>query len=102
MTTESLDPRIAALRTSHDRLVSIAGPLTPGQLRGRGYPSEWTIAQVLSHLGSGAEIGLLTLDAGLAGAEPPSRELFPAIWDRWNNMTPDEQAAESLSTNTVF
>jgi uncharacterized protein (TIGR03083 family) len=102
MTTELLDQRIAALRTSRDRLVSIAGSLTPEQLRGRGYPSEWTIAQVLSHLGSGAEIGLLTLDAGLAGGEPPSREQFPAIWDSWNNKTPDDQAADSLRADTAY
>jgi uncharacterized protein (TIGR03083 family) len=101
MTTE-LDPRIAALRASHDHLLSIGESLTPQQLRESGYPSEWTIAQVLSHLGSGAEIGLLTLDAGLAGAEPPARESLPAIWERWNNKTPDDQAADSLRTNTAY
>jgi uncharacterized protein (TIGR03083 family) len=101
MTTE-LDPRIAALRASHDHLLSIGESLTPEQLRERGYPTEWTIAQVLSHLGSGAEIGLLTLDAGLAGAEPPSRESLPAIWDRWNNKNPDDQTADSLRTNTAY
>ena len=94
------DPRIAALRASHDRLHSLAGSLTPEQLRQRAYPTEWTIAQVLSHLGSGAEIGLLSLDAGLTGAEAPSRDLFPPIWDRWNVKSPDEQATDALKTDT--
>ena len=52
------DPRIwiAVLRNSHERLASLVSPLTPEQLRGPAYPTEWSIAQVLSHLGSGAEI----------------------------------------------
>jgi uncharacterized protein (TIGR03083 family) len=94
------DPRISALRASHDRLHALAVSLTPEQLRQRAYPSEWTIAQVLSHLGSGAEIGQLGLDAGLSGAEPPSRDLFPTIWDRWNSKSPDEQATDALKTDT--
>jgi uncharacterized protein (TIGR03083 family) len=94
--------RIAVLRASHERLVSIVEGLTPEQLRQPGYPSEWTIAQVLSHLGSGAEIGLLAVDAGLANAEPPSRESFPAIWERWNNASPDEQAADFVTANAAY
>ena len=32
---------------------------SPDQLRAQSYDDDWTIAQVLSHLGSGAEIGEL-------------------------------------------
>jgi uncharacterized protein (TIGR03083 family) len=97
----SPDP-IAALRASHDRLVSVAAPLGPEQVRGRGYPSEWTIAQVLAHLGSGAEIQTRTLEAGLAGGEPVSRDAYPPIWDRWNAKSPDEQAADALTADAAF
>ncbi len=93
--TPSPDP-IAALRASHNRLRTVAEPLTPEQLRQRGYPSEWSIAQVLSHIGSGAEINAMVVDAGLAGQEPPGRDVFPPIWDRWNVMSPDQQAADGL------
>ena len=95
------DPRvwIATLRNSHERLAGLVGPLTPEQLRGPAYPSEWTIAQVLSHLGSGAEIALMMLAGALGETEPPTPESFPPVWDRWNAKTPDEQAADALAAD---
>ena len=92
----SPDPWISALRNSHDRLQDLAGPLGPDQLEQRSYASEWSIAQVLSHLGSQAEIFGLFLDAGLAGQDPPGREQFPLIWDVWNAKDPQAQAADGL------
>src|SRR5207253_1644462 len=83
-------------RHSHDRLRASVEPLGPDQLTQRSYPSEWTIAQVLSHLGSQAEIFGLMLEAGLAGREPPGREEFPPIWDKWNAKDPQAQAADVL------
>jgi uncharacterized protein (TIGR03083 family) len=92
----SPDPWISALRHSHDRLQAVAGPLGADQLEQRSYASEWSIAQVLSHLGSQAEIFGLLLDAGLAGEDPPGREQFPLIWDVWNAKDPQAQAADGL------
>jgi uncharacterized protein (TIGR03083 family) len=92
----SPDPWISALRHSHDRLQALAGPLGADQLEQRSYASEWSIAQVLSHLGSQAEIFGLFLDASLAGQDPPGREQFPAIWDVWNAKDPQTQAADGL------
>jgi uncharacterized protein (TIGR03083 family) len=94
-------PWISALRNSHDRLRAAAGPLSPDQLEQRSYASEWSIAQVLSHLGSQAEIFGLFLDAGLAGTEPPGPEAFGPIWDRWNAKTPPDQAADALRDDQV-
>jgi uncharacterized protein (TIGR03083 family) len=95
----SPDPWISALRHSHDRLQSLAGPLGADQLEQRSYASEWSIAQVLSHLGSQAEIFGLFLDAGLAGQDPPGREQFPLIWDVWNAKDAQAQAADGLSAD---
>ena len=39
-----------ALRSSVARLHDLAAPLTEQQLTGGAYPTEWTVAQVLSHL----------------------------------------------------
>jgi uncharacterized protein (TIGR03083 family) len=89
-------PWISALRHSHDRLRASVEPLGPDQLAQRSYPSEWTIAQVLSHLGSQAEIFGLILTAGLAGQEPPGPEDFPPIWDTWNAKDPQAQATDAL------
>jgi uncharacterized protein (TIGR03083 family) len=89
-------PWISALRHSHDRLRASVEPLGPDQLTQRSYPSEWTIAQVLSHLGSQAEIFGQILEAALAGREPPGREEFPPIWDQWNAKDPQAQATDAL------
>jgi uncharacterized protein (TIGR03083 family) len=93
------DPRalIGVLRNSHERLAGLVTPLTPDQLRAQSYDTEWTIAQVLSHLGSGAEIATLSLAAALGGRGQLDQGAFPAIWDAWNNRTPDMQAADSLT-----
>lgn len=97
----SSDPRtwIATLRQSHDRLDKLASSLTPEQIRAQSYDTEWSIAQVLSHLGSGAEISLLMLPGGLGEAQPVGREAFPAVWEAWNAKNPDEQAADGLASD---
>jgi uncharacterized protein (TIGR03083 family) len=98
------DPRawIAALRNSHDRLAGLVTSLTSDQLRGPSYCRDWNVAQVLSHLGSGAEISLLMLPAALGEAELPGPETFPPIWDVWNAKTPDEQVADGLISDEKY
>jgi uncharacterized protein (TIGR03083 family) len=93
------DPRtwIATLRESHDNLVRIAEPMTSEQVRGQSFCRDWTNAQVLSHLGSGAEIALMGLPSALGEGPPVSRDEFPPVWDRWNAKSPDEQAADALA-----
>jgi uncharacterized protein (TIGR03083 family) len=85
---------IAALRSSHDRLVSLLQSLDTEQVRGPSYCSDWTVAQVLSHLGSGAEIALMMLPVALGEAEPLGSGAFQPVWDVWNAKDPDEQAAD--------
>src|SRR5580693_4509147 len=92
----SPEPWIGALRQSHDRLQALVEPLGQDQLEQRSYASEWSIAQVLSHLGSGAEIFGLFLAAGLTGQDPPGRETFGPIWNTWNAKDAQAQAADGL------
>lgn len=86
---------IAALRHSHERLASLVHAVSEDFLASRSYCTDWTVAQVLSHLGSGAEISLMMLESTLRG-EPMDREAFPPVWDRWNAKTPAQQAAGCL------
>ena len=97
----SSDPRtwIATLRESHDRLAGLVEPMTPEQVRAQSYCADWSNAQVLSHLGSGAEISLLMLPGALGQAEPVGNEAFPPVWDKWNAKSPDEQAADALESD---
>lgn len=86
---------IAALRHSHERLASLVHAVSEDFLTSRSYCADWSVAQVLSHLGSGAEISLMMLESALSG-KPMDREAFAPIWDAWNAKTPAQQAADCL------
>jgi uncharacterized protein (TIGR03083 family) len=94
--TTLADRTIAALRTTHDDLAAQVPGLTDEQLAGASGASEWTVAQVLSHLGSGAEIGLATLETALAAGPAAEPGFNQSVWDRWNAMSPREQATNFL------
>ncbi|MEZ5094713.1 MAG: maleylpyruvate isomerase family mycothiol-dependent enzyme [Nocardioides sp.] len=90
--TALTDRSIAALRGLHDDLVAHVRTLAEAELSGPSAATDWTVAQVLSHLGSGAEIGRATYTAAIAAADPPGDEFNLGVWDRWNAMTPAQQA----------
>ena len=71
-----------------DSLAALVSTLGDDDLARPSGATDWDIAQVLSHIGSGAEIFGLLLDAGLSGAEPPGGDTFPAIWQAWNERGP--------------
>jgi uncharacterized protein (TIGR03083 family) len=87
---------IAALRGSQQRLASMVGELSPGQLREPSYDAGWNVSHVLSHIGSQAEIAQHLLSALLAGQPVPGPETFQPIWAVWDARSPDEQAAQCL------
>jgi uncharacterized protein (TIGR03083 family) len=93
------DRWIGALRRSHAALRALAGPLTTHQLEQPSYCTDWSVAQVFSHLGSQAEIFGLWLDAGLSGQDPPGQDAFRPIWEAWNARAPQAQVADSLQAN---
>ncbi len=97
----SPDPWIDALRHSHDRLQALVEPLDLGQLQQRSYCSEWSIAQVLSHIGSSAEVYGLWLHAALSGQDPPGGDVFGPIWSAWNAKQPQAQAADGLRADAT-
>ena len=96
------DPWIQALRHSHETLRAVAEPLDADQLERSSYASQWSIAQVLSHLGSQAEIFSLLLDAGLARQDPPGQDAFPPIWAAWNAKSPADQATDALHADQAM
>jgi uncharacterized protein (TIGR03083 family) len=89
-------PWIGALRHSHDTLQALVEPLDVERLQEPSYASDWSIAQVLSHLGSQSEMFGLFLEAGLSGQDPPGREAFVPLWEAWNARDPQSQAADAL------
>ncbi|MDP9842110.1 maleylpyruvate isomerase family mycothiol-dependent enzyme [Streptosporangium lutulentum] len=97
--TTLIDRTIAALRTNHDDLSALVRGLDAEDLNRPSAASEWTVAQVLSHLGSGAEIGLASLRAALAGQDAPGQDFNQSVWDRWNAKGPKEHAEDFLSAD---
>jgi uncharacterized protein (TIGR03083 family) len=89
--TSLADRTIAADHRTYERLARLVGRLTDDDLATPSGASEWTVAQVLSHLGSGAEITLATLRAAQAGTDRAG-DANTEVWDRWNAMSPREQA----------
>jgi uncharacterized protein (TIGR03083 family) len=87
-----MSDELTVLEASVARLRELVAPLTPEQLRAPAYPTEWTVADVLSHLGSGAVISTLWVDQALGGTEVTPQP----IWDEWNAKDPDAQAADLL------
>ncbi|MBZ5738905.1 maleylpyruvate isomerase family mycothiol-dependent enzyme [Nocardioides mangrovi] len=97
---ELVDRVIAALRLNHDVLVTLVPHLSEEQLTGPSGASEWTIAQVLSHLGSGAEISRkpIARAVGLDVADEDNQ----SIWARWDGSTPIDQAAGFVEHDTAL
>ncbi len=90
--TTLADRTIAALRATHDDLAALVPDLSDEQLTAPSGAAEWPLAQVLSHLGSGAEIGLASLTATTGGTAAPGQDFNQSVWDRWNAMSPRDQA----------
>lgn len=96
------DRTIAALRATHDELSALVAGLTDDQLDLPSGAAKWDVAQVLSHLGSSAEIALAGLQAGLVGEPPPDQSFNQAVWDRWNALSQREKADGYLAHGTAL
>lgn len=57
---------------------------------------------MLSHLGSGSEIALADYRAAIDGTPASGDGFNESIWDRWNAMSPQDQAAGYLQHNEIL
>jgi hypothetical protein len=90
---------ISELRASQQRHAELVRRLTPEELRRPSYDRDWTVGQLLSHMGSGGEITSRRLAGALAAAPPFEWEDAEKVWARWNAMSPEQQAAEMLESD---
>lgn len=95
------DTNIAALRSVHDSLAALVATFGEEELARTSGAVDWDVSQVLSHLGSGAEIALATVRAALDGVPRPGSDFNHAVWDRWNAMPRRERADGFLTANAV-
>jgi uncharacterized protein (TIGR03083 family) len=96
------DTIISALRTGHDRLAELVARLSDADLAGPSGASEWDISQVLSHLGSGAEISQAAVQAAVHGKPNPGRDFNLTVWARWDAMSRRERADGFLQSNPAL
>lgn len=97
--SERADQTIMALRSGHDELAALVRGFTPDDLARPSGASEWDISQVLSHLGSGAEIALATLEGALDGSGAPESGFNQKVWARWDAMSREDRASGFLDAN---
>lgn len=103
MVTEVSSSRtLSVLRASHDRLTAALAELTEEQIVGPSYDDEWSVAQVASHLGSGAELFGLFLDAGRSGAPAPGQDVMESVWAQWGAKPPADQARDAVDADSAF
>jgi uncharacterized protein (TIGR03083 family) len=95
--SQLVDDTITALRSEHDVLAGLVRGLTDDQLAATSGAAEWTVAQALSHLGSGAEIGRAPI--ARAAGETVAAEDNQTIWARWDASAPRAQAEGFLEHN---
>jgi uncharacterized protein (TIGR03083 family) len=93
--------RFDAFRTSVNRLRDVVAPLDDETIVRSAYPAEWTIAQVMSHVGSAAVILGRRLDDQRAGHDTPE-DAAPAVWDEWNAKTPRAQVDDGLAADAAY
>jgi Mycothiol maleylpyruvate isomerase N-terminal domain len=89
--TDQLD----ALDVSVHRLASLVNGLKLAELNQQAYPSKWSVADVLSHLGSGAAIMQRGIDAAVSG-HPIEDGFRQSVWDEWNAKGAAAKAADAL------
>jgi uncharacterized protein (TIGR03083 family) len=93
---------LSAVKASHRRVADLVAPLSDDEVSQPSYADEWTIADVLSHIGSGAEIFSAVLAAGVEGREAPGIEEFQPIWARWNAKSPPDQVHDAITADAAF
>lgn len=89
---------LEALRTSVDRLRDQADRFDDHELTQPAFPSEWSVADVLSHLGSGAVITARRLQDAIDGSQTPDG-FAPSVWAEWNSKAPAQQRRDALTAD---
>jgi uncharacterized protein (TIGR03083 family) len=92
----------AELRRSHDEVAAAVAAKDAGYFSGPSYCTEWTVGRVLSHMGSGAELGMLTVAAVRSGGDPLGDEERQAVWARWDALDDAGVAAEYVRHEGAF
>lgn len=95
-------PWIDAISESNARLKAVLGATGGVAATEATYCPGWSVAHILRHLGSGAEIGLLNLCAALREQGPPPRRRYGEIIELWDEKAEAGLAQEAESVNDTY
>jgi uncharacterized protein (TIGR03083 family) len=93
--------QLAALRLSSDRLRALVQQLDDRALAQPAFPEEWSIADVVSHIGSGAVIMGRRLEDSLLDRETPDT-FAPSVWEQWNAKDDRAKATDGLAADRGY
>ncbi len=96
------DATIAAVRSGFDELATLVSGFGDDDLARPSGAADWDVSQVLSHLGSGAEIAQNTLQVSLEGKPNPGMDFNRPVWARYDGATPRERADWFLRANEAL
>jgi len=96
-----MSDRLKALRSSVDRLTGLVRPLDDNAVTRPAYPVEWTIADVVSHLGTAALISQRMVADTLSGARTPD-DFNATVWAEWNAKSPRAKTNDGLAVIEAF
>ena len=94
----SLNDTQHALETSAAHLRGLVGNLDAVHLAMQAYPTKWTIADVLSHIGSGAVIMRRRIEAEVDHTPMPDG-FNQSVWDEWNAKDDISKATGALEAD---
>ena len=93
---------LSLLETSHEQLLSLMRRDDAPAPKASAFPAEWAVSDVISHLGSGAEIFALILRRLVQDEPAPVQEDFVSIWSRWDAKAPEDQVQDGLQSDAYF
>jgi uncharacterized protein (TIGR03083 family) len=96
-----MNERLAALNASAARLRSLGEGLSEDALSASAYPTEWSVGDVFSHLGSAATI-LTHLFDDVVHQREAVPDVHTRVWSEWNAKHPSAQVAESLEADATL
>jgi uncharacterized protein (TIGR03083 family) len=93
--------RLEALRASVDHLTVLVAGLDEAAMERSAYPEQWTIADVMSHVGSGAQIMGRRVDDGGRGEAVPE-DFPPQVWATWDAKPTKAKVEDGIDADRAF
>ena len=90
---------LALMERVHARLTERARALSSEERARQSFCREWSVAEVYSHLGSGAQIGTQVLEPARSGGGSPDPW---KVWEVWNAKSPTDMVDDFARADRTY